>query len=207
MNITDYLAEIEHAVTTVISVIHAEHENLARLNKDLTTLTAAMNNGYRRAEFFALNPDLDDEGLGTAMHWDTYFGPDKERHHKAGAVDTTEAKIAARSFSVASLSGNLLQYARQGLSLRYGKNRDDCPVGRELVGIPVHEIIWQARNQALHWEERNPHSPVVRCFEQLAANATAKFSEFRNRSMAYEVVSLLGWKTSEDFNRDMQLYA
>ncbi|HNR14538.1 MAG TPA: hypothetical protein PKM59_14625 [Thermodesulfobacteriota bacterium] len=207
MNLIDYLAEIEHAVTMVIAEIHADHDHLTHLRHELTMLRAATDDGYRRAEFLALNPDLDDEGLGTAIHWDTYFGPDKERHHKAEAVDATEAKIAARSFSVAALSGNLLQYARQGLSLRYGRNRDGCPVGRELVGLPVHEIIWQGRNQALHWEEGSPHPPVMRCFEELAANATATFSEYKNRSMAYEVVNLLGWRTVEDFNRDMQLYA
>ena len=207
MNLHDYLAEIEHAVTTVISEIHAEHEHLARLRGELTMLTAATDDGYRRAEFLALNPDLDDEGLGTAIHWDTYCGPDKERHHKAEAVEATESKIAARGFSVAALSGNLLQYAKQGLSLRYGKHRNGCPVGRELVGLPVHEIIWQGRNQAMHWEEGDPHPPVVRCFEHLAANATATFSEYKDRSMAYSIVSLLGWRTFEDFKRDMLLYA
>ena len=207
MNLTDYLAEVEHAVATVIAEIHSEHEHLARLRIELAALTAATNDGYRRAEFLAQNPDLDDEGLGTAIHWDTYFGADKERHHKALAVDSTEEKIETRTFSVAALSGNLLQYAKQGLSLRYGKNRDGCPVGRELVGLTAHEIIWQGRNQAMHWEEGNPHPPVVRCFEHLAANADASFSEYRNRSMAYEVVNLLGWKTVVDFRRDMQLYA
>ena len=206
MHINAYLAEIEHAVKTVIPEIHAEHEQLCRLRQELVTLTAATDEGYRRADFFALNPDLDDEGLGTAIHWDTYFGPDKERYHKAAAVIACEEQVSARSFSVAALSGNLLQYARQGLSLRYGKKRDGCPVGRELVGLSVHEIIWQGRNQAMHWEEGEPHLPVVKCFEHLAANASPAFSEFRDRSMAYEIVSLLEWKTMDDFIRDMRLY-
>jgi hypothetical protein len=207
MTLPDYLTEVEHAVRTVIAVIHAEHENLARLQRELAALTAATDDGYQRADFLALNPDLDDEGLGTAIHWDTYFGPDKDRYHKAADVQATEAKIATRSFSVAALSGNVLQYAKQGLSLRYGKNRDGCPVGREIVGIPVHEIIWQGRNQALHWEEGNPHKPVVTCFESLAVNANAAFSGYKQRSMAYEVITILGWRSVEDFNRDMQLYA
>lgn len=206
MHLTAYLAEVEHAVRTVISEVHAEHEHLARLRQELATLTAATEEGYRRADFFALNPDLDDEGLGTAIHWDTYFGPDKERFHKAEAVVLVEGKLLARSFSVAALSGNLLQYAKQGLSLRYGKKRDGCPVGRELVGLSVHEIVWQGRNQALHWEEGEPHAPVVKCFEHLAANADPIFAEYKDRSMAYEIVSLLGWKTVDDFNRDMHLY-
>lgn len=207
MDINTYLAEIEHAAGMVISEIHADGEQLARLRLELVTLTAATDDGYRRAAFLALNPDLDDEGLGTAIHWDTYFGPDKERHHKAAEVLACEEKIAARSFSVAALSGNLLQYAKQGLSMRYGKKRDGCPVGREVVGLPVHEVVWQGRNQAMHWEEGEPHPPVSRCFDHLAANANPEFAKFRDQSMAYEIVLLLGWKTIDDFLRDMRLYA
>lgn len=207
MKLADYLTEVEHAVRTVITEIYAEQQHLDRLHLELAALTAAADDGYRRADFLALNPDLDDEGLGTAIHWDTYFGPDKDRYHKAADVQSTEARVATRSFSVAALSGNLLQYAKQGLSMRYGKNRDGCPVGREITGLAVHEIIWQGRNQALHWEEGNPHPPVIRCFECLAATANAAFSDYKNRSMAFELITLLGWRTVDDFNRDMQLYA
>ena len=207
MKLSDYLTEVEHAVRTVIAEIHTEHEHLARLQLELAALTAATDDGYQRAAFLALNPDLDDEGLGTAIHWDTYFGPDKDRYHKATDVQDTEARVVARSFSVAALSGNLLQYAKQGLSMRYGKNRDGCPAGREIAGLAVHEIIWQGRNQALHWEEGKPHPPVVKCFESLAVTANAAFSDYKTRNMAYEIVTLLEWQTVDDFNRDMQLYA
>ncbi len=207
MKIADYLEEVEHAVATVLSEIHSEHDQLARLRQELATLTTTTNAGYRRADYLAMDPELDDEGLSTLVHWETYFGADKDRHYKAADVYATEAKVEARSFSVAALSGNLLQYAKQGLSLRYGKNRDGCPVGRVLAGLPAHEIMWQGRNQAMHWEEGNPHLPVVRCFEQLACNADVSFSRYRERSLAFEVVNLLGWKTVADFNCDMLLYA
>jgi hypothetical protein len=207
VNLSTYISEVEHAVRTVITEVHSEHEILARLQQELAALTAATNDGYERASFLALNPDLDDEGLGTAIHWDTYFGPDKDRYHKALAVDAARSKIEVRAFSVAALSGNLLQYARQGISLRYGKNRDGCPVGREIASLPLHEIVWQARNQAMHWEEGNPHAPVVRCFDQLASIVSPTFLEYRTRSLAYEIVTLVGWRSVDDFNRDLLLYA
>lgn len=206
MTLPEYLTEIEHAVRTVISEIHVEHVHLARLQRELVALTAATDDGYQRVNFLVLNPELDYEGLGTAIHWETYFGPDKERFNKNADVQATKAKIETRSFSVAALSGNLLQYAKQGLSLRYGKNRVGCPIGRNIHGIPVHEIIWQGRNQAMHWEEEPPHKPVVNCFESLATNVSAVFSEFNQRNMAFEVIDLLGWSSVEAFNRDMQLY-
>lgn len=203
----DYLVDIEHAVQVVIAEIYAEQRHLECLQLELANITEVMNDGYRRANFLVLNPDLDDEGLGTAIYWDTYFGPDKDRYHKTADVQRTVERILTRRFSVAALSGNLLQYAKQGLSLCYGKNRDGCPIGRNIAGLAVHEIIWQGRNQALHWEDGSPHQPVVRCFECLAATANAVFSDYKTRSMAFEIITLLGWRTVDDFNRDMRLYA
>lgn len=72
---------MSHAVAAVLSELHAEKEHLARARAELAILTAATEGGYRRAEFLAMNPDLDDEGLGTAIHWDTYFGVVKDRYH------------------------------------------------------------------------------------------------------------------------------
>lgn len=206
MQLSKYLAEIEHAVHTVLAELHAEHDQLVRRREELVKLTAEMEDGYRRAEFLALNPDLDDDGLGTAIHWDTYFGPDKERYHKKVEVANAEERVSAREFSVAALSGNLLQYAKQGLAIQFGKKREGCPEGRSVNGLPLHEIIWQGRNQALHWEEGDFHSPTQKCFEFLAANVDRKFAEYKNRSMAYDVVCLLGWRTPEDLMRDMSLF-
>lgn len=207
MLITNYLPEVEHAVNTVLSELHTEHEHLARLKIELSALTAATDDGYRRADFLRMNPDLDDDGLGTAIHWDTYFGPDKDRHHKANDVGAAETRVTARSFSVAALSGNLLQYAKQGISLQYGKGRDGCPIGREIGGLPLHEIIWQGRNQALHWEDGAFHAKTTALFEHLAANVAPAFADYKTRSVAYDVITLLGWRTTDDFMRDMRSLA
>ena len=83
-------------------------------------LTAATEDGYRRVEFLAMNPELDDDGLGTAIHWDTYFGPDKERYYKAAEVDDATQKLDAHMFSIAALAGSLLQFAKQGIDILHG---------------------------------------------------------------------------------------
>ena len=99
------LAEIQHAVVTVIAEIHREQLRLSELHAELAVLNATTDDGYRQAEFLAMNPVLDDEGLGTAIHWDTYFGVDKDRFHKSAEVELSEQRVAAREFSVAALSG------------------------------------------------------------------------------------------------------
>lgn len=206
MKLPEYLVEISHAVDTVMHELHQEHDQLVRVRGDLEALTAAIEAGYRRVDFLALNPDLDDEGLGTAIYWDTYFGPDKKRYHKNEELKLAAERVSVREFSVAALSGSLLQFAKQGLSVQFGKHREGCPAGREIAGLPLNELIWQARNQALHWEEGNPHPPVTKCFDALAANIDEKFAAYKDRSLAYDVICLLGWKTTDDFVRDMSLF-
>lgn len=206
MKLSEYLDEVSHAVATVLNEIHKENEHLARLQAELAALTAATEDGYRRADFLALNPDLDDEGLGTAIHWDTYFGVDKDRYYKDKDAASTAERVTARKSSVAALSGSVLQYAKQGLALQFGPQRTDCPVGREVGRLPMHEIIWHGRNQALHWEEGEFRAPTTNCFEHLAVNVDAQFAEYKTRSMAYELLLLLEWRTLEDFQRDMALF-
>lgn len=204
MKIPNYLKEIDHAVRTVISEIHDETAQLEALRIDLSKLTAATNEGYHRADFLAMNPDLDEDFLGTAIYWDTYFGVDKERFHKNIETESAAQRVAAHEFSISALSGNLLQYGKQGISLHFGKKRIGCPDGRILSGMPLHEVIWQARNQALHWEDGSFHPPTVNCFEKLAMTDPI-FGQYKCRSLAYEVVLLLGWKSPEDFHSDMIL--
>ncbi|MDO9104523.1 MAG: hypothetical protein Q7U57_06130 [Methylovulum sp.] len=152
-----------------------------------------------------MNPDLDDEGLGTLIHLDTYFGVDKDRHYKKAEYEEVVQRVAARQFSIAALSGSLLQYGKQGISLHYGKKRDGCPDGRIVAGIPLSEIIWQARNQALHWEDGSFHEPTTKCFEYLTTNVDPVFEQFKDRSLASEIIGLLGWNNVEAFFNDMKL--
>lgn len=82
----------------MLGELHAENQHLARARAELAKVsTAATEDGYRRAESLAMNPDLDDEGLGTAIHWDTYFGVDKDRYHKEKEAAQAAERVAARS--------------------------------------------------------------------------------------------------------------
>jgi hypothetical protein len=206
MDLKKHLVEVEHAVETVITEIYREEDIVKHLQAQLDKLNAATEDGYKRVEFLVMNPDLDDDGLATAIHWNTYFGPDKDRHYKAQDLEKAVEELAAHQFSIASLSANLLQYAKQGLSAHFGKKRAGCPHGRIIAAIAMDEIIWQGRNQALHWEDGTFLEPVKKCFEHLAANADPKFGEYTERNMAYEVIQLLGWKKKDEFMSDMKLF-
>lgn len=194
-----WLAETQHAFSSLIPLVWDEQDQLDEAAQRLTSLEAATDAGYLRAQ--ALLDDLDDEGLGTFQYWETYFGADKDRFHAAIATDEKQQVLEARAFARSSLASAILQIAKQGLSAVHGK-LDAVPAGREIHGVPIKDIIWQARNQSMHWEEGKPHNGVVGCFEKLA-QAEPVFSNYGSRSLAFEVIHLLGWRDAAAFERDL----
>src|SRR4051812_37273482 len=118
MEMTTWLAETAHATTSLIPLIWAEHDAVEAGAAKLKALEEETERGYRQSSAFM--DDLDDDGLATAIHWDTYFGPDKERHHAAIQLNEIRATLEARSASRSSLASTLLQIAKQGLSAVHG---------------------------------------------------------------------------------------
>lgn len=116
MDITAYLAEIEHAAREAIALVWAEHREVEELRGLVDRLTHEMEDGYRRAAAWSDSDDPDDVMLGAGIHWETYFGADKQRHGAQGELDIAADRLAAREFSRASMAGSLLQYAKQGIS-------------------------------------------------------------------------------------------
>jgi hypothetical protein len=203
MQISNYLNEMEHAIRHVIGEVYVEHDAAHRLTDEVRKLTAAMEDGYRRVEWLAMNPELDDDNLGTAIYWDTYFGPDKERHYQQKDLDELNQRIAVREFSTVALAANVLQFAKQGIVLRFGKQRTGIAAARLIGDVSLDEVIWQGRNQALHWEEGQFSQKVEACFQQLAAKVDPIFSDYKTRNMAFEVIKALGWREFADVECDM----
>jgi hypothetical protein len=207
MDMSSYLQEMHFAVEQVLDGLWEERGALRRLQADLAKLTQVVHENYARAESIAHDAmDADDVMHATAMHWETYFGDDKERHARVQEQPQLEARLETRQFSLSALAGTTLQYAKQGISVVHG-SLASCPNGRSIGSVAFKDVIWQARNQASHWEDGKPHPPVVRCFETLKAEQDAVFGDYTQRSLADEVVTLLDWRDWVTFEADMQSLA
>jgi hypothetical protein len=203
MAMSDYLKEIDYAARRVVQLIWRDRERLLLLEAKVALLTKQVQSDYGRGDFIAMNSeDADDVGIATGIYWETYFGADKDRYHKNKKLEKLVKQLAVRSFSFEALAGSLLQYGKQGVSLAHG-GFANSPNGRSVGSQFLKHIIWQGRNQAIHWEEGNPHAPVQTCFEKLEKEFDRKFGEYKSRSMAADVVALLGWKTFPLFRSDM----
>lgn len=115
------------------------------------------------------------------------------------------------SASVEAASGALLQLAKQSMALVHrdslGQQKlAECPPGRPIGSQPLRDVIWFARNQAIHWEEGNYRSPTLACFAKLESDFGAKFyldADVR-QSRAFAVCELLGWRSYARFDEDMR---
>jgi hypothetical protein len=203
MKMPDYVFETEYAVSALLPVIWAEHTRLHEMEQQLQPLLKEIQAEYARAESIANDPAFpDDEGLGTAIYWDTYFGKDRDFFHKDRERAQAAEQIAAHAFSVGQLAGSLLQYARQGISLAHNGLKA-CPDGRTIGTQALKIVIWQARNQSAHWEEGRLWSPVCDCFETLARDVDPVFLQYKVRNLAFETINVLHWKDYAQFRSDM----
>jgi hypothetical protein len=203
MAMVNYLAEIEYAASSLFPVIWEERNRLQKLEAELDSLTRRVKDNYLRAEFLATNSeDPDDVAMAAGVYWENYFGDDKDRYHKDKHREELVDQVATHAFSVDSLAGSLLQYAKQGISLSHG-NLSACPNGRAIGTQFLKNVIWQGRNQAIHWEEHKPHLAVQQCFNKLAVDVNPRFSQYTTRNMAGDVVELLDWTDFAKFSADL----
>jgi len=194
----------------VIEEIHREERHVAGLSSTLEQLTKATEEGYAQVErinamdeYLSSIPGYEDDDplLSTAVYWDTYFGVDKERHLTDKAL--REARLATHEFARNAMAGALLQFAKQGLSMRYGKSVSACPKGRLIGSQSITDVIWQGRNQAIHWEDGQFHSATEGTLKRLAKDLGSPFDQYASRSLAYEIVCAFGWQTFADFSKDL----
>jgi hypothetical protein len=202
MDMNEYLAEMAHAVQTLIPALWVEHDGVKKISARAAQLQALTDRDYQRVESILQIDDTDEDGIATALYWDTYFGVDKERHHAFEELKGLRQQEDARAFSRAAMGSTILQFAKQGISVVYGELRNSPP-GRDINGVSLSELIWMGRNQGLHWEESDFGKGVTTCFDKLAV-ADPVFGEYKARSMGFEIVSLLGWRDYAAFERDMK---
>jgi hypothetical protein len=130
--------------------------------------------------------------------WSTYSGLGVSQ---LSANNVLALRAVTHRLSAAALASALLQIAKQGISSVHGG--PVSPIGRLIGTQSLSVVIWEARNQAMHWETGGAHQRMETCFRTLARDVDAKYGEYRERSLAFDVVELLGWRTVDSFNADL----
>lgn len=204
LSMAQFLDEIQFAVESALPTVWRDHDEAHALLTQVRGLERQVAAGYQRAASFYDNADdPEDVAMSAGIHWETYFGVDKDRHEEQANLDTLRARFDARRFSLAATAGTILQFAKQGISMVHG-GPATCPPGRTTGSTEsLKNVIWQGRNQAIHWEEGKLTGAVTTCFSHLATDYGKSFDDVYAASLAWAVLHLIGWHTWDEFATDM----
>jgi hypothetical protein len=111
-------------------------------------------------------------------------------------MDRLRKSMNHKRHSIDALSGSLLQIAKQGISLTY-QGLHNCPSGRTIKNETLKNIIWQGRNQTMHYEEGNYRRPLIDCFNNLG------YGSIPMMNLGKEIIDMLGWTSYKQYENDM----
>jgi len=197
-----YLKETEFATKSLIELISDDFNELTRLNENLVVMTTELDIKYQTFMANEYHPAANFYYAQMAQAFEKKEVLNKETNEKIEAV---VMNIDAKSASITALSGALLQIAKQGISVTYGKPQN-APKGGDFNGILIKEIIWEARNQSNHYENpREISSKVVHIFSQLdkVRNDGLNWDVKSQVNFSFEVLRLLGWLDYEIYTEHM----
>jgi hypothetical protein len=120
-------------------------------------------------------------------------------------INSLQALIGSRQSAIQAICGAILQIAKQGMSIVNG-GLPNTPDGRIIGTLKIKDIIWQGRNQAIHYEEGNFNHRVIDVFTTLEQEHGTDFSltQHQKQSRANQIINLLNWNDYEVYSSDMQ---
>lgn len=199
-----YLSETEFAVQSLLLLANKEEALLAERVTALSSTEAKLRVHQWDFESSDLNDDFSDAYVMAAFG--RMANAAKVTEALRREVSELQALVGIRQAAVQAICGAILQIAKQGISLVYGE-LSAAPTGRIIGSAAVRDIIWQGRNQALHYEEGKPKKGVLDLFATLEKEQGPRFSLalHADQNRAAQVVQLLGWVTYEAYLSDMSM--
>ena len=133
-----------------------------------------------------------------------YDEPERLNATYARVAEAQQALLLIGTASSAA-AGSVLQIARLCISMAWQKEHR-LSKGRLIGSQPISSVIWHTRNQALHFEDGVPQNQqTTRCLELLRDEVGLDISKLEEtpRSLARDVIALLGWHSYYPFATDM----
>lgn len=201
-----YIEDTEYAVKNLIALYMHEDGELAKLIASHISEDAKFKAYEWDFETSSLNEDFSEayEMRAHAQMSEAYSEAHNEVVKFNPAVVSLQASIDAKDLASQVLCGALLQVAKQGISLIHG-SLESCPEGRLVGGIPMKDIIWSGRIQAIHFEEPITSKLAIKTFKSLEDKFGTEFalSKHLGKSRARQVVMNLGWINYSAYCSDM----
>lgn len=198
-----YITDTEYAAKNLILLANQEEIKLQELSEQLRGVEAQLRHHKWDFETSDLHEDFSEAHVMGAFHRMAHAAQQAETLQ--GQLASLQASIGTHQQAVQAISGAILQIAKQGISIVHG-GAGSAPEGRKIGTLALKDIIWAARNQAIHYEEGKFSKPVTDLFAILEMEQGAHFSlaTHSNQSRAKQVLTLLGWFTYDAYVNDME---
>jgi hypothetical protein len=193
-----YINDTSFAVKGLIDIITEDAKSLNALQ--LRRTSALAREGTLNQVF------MQNESHPHANHWyGQYHDAAKARSDVDGLIASLAAQIIDKEISIAVLAGALLQIGKQGISAVHG-SAGKCNNTRIIRGVKLERVVWDGRNQALHYE--TPSAMNQRTEDMFSAlnsfdPTTTALNPKAKRNLAYDLVLLLGWLDYNIYETDM----
>lgn len=188
----NYLNDTSSAVIGIIELLNKEEKSLTEKQEELVRL---------KESALKLNKSMKENVHSMTIAYDL-LGTEQACDRFAKEIDEVSNLISNLIPTYNTLAGALLQIAKQGISCVYSR-LSNCPDGRAIgTNETLKNVIWQARNQSMHYEEANFSQSVVRCFNNLKNDFGDDF-HLDNQNLAYSIIKILGWNSYKNYKNDM----
>lgn len=200
-----YLQDTEFATKNLFGLATDEERELDMVKDKLRQAEAQVRAHQWDYETSDLNDDFSDAYVMAAFTRAARAREEAERLNVEVAV--LQASVGTHQHAVQAIAGAILQIAKQGISFVHG-GLGAAPAGRKLGSLDVRDVIWEARNQSMHYEEGIPKRKQVRdLFGILEHEQGSQFSltNHLGENRAKQVLDVLGWNDYAAYLQDMKL--
>jgi len=198
-----YIRDTEYAAQNLLRLATEEEAQLNALTETLSRTEARLKVHQWDFQSSDLNDDFSDAYVMAAFGRAARAAQETDRlKHDVAKL---QASVGALQQATQALAGAVLQIAKQGISFVYG-GLTAAPEGRNVGSLPIRDIIWQARNQSMHYEEGSFKKPLLDLFTKLETEQGSQFclATHPHQNRAKQVLDLLGWANYTTYEQDMQ---
>jgi hypothetical protein len=198
-----YLEDTAFAAQQLFRLATDEERQLKVLTGKLAPLEQQLRVHQWDFQTSDMNDDFSDAYVMAAFSRAAKTGQEVERLR--GDVAELQASVGTHQHSVQAISGAILQVTKQGISLVHG-GLSAAPTGRMLGSLAIRDIIWQARNQSMHYEEGTFKKALLDLFSTLEKEQGSQFSLTMHpkQNRAKQVFDAVGWTSYELYLQDMK---
>lgn len=188
---SNYIKNTKHAVKGIFELLNKEKILLNEEQRSFRIMDSAARNTFESIKKNS-SPTLLIELCGL----------ESVKEKSSIKIDEIRNSIYYHNQTYNILAGSLLQIAKQGISIEYGC-LTDCPNGRKIGSSEyLKNVIWQSRNQTMHYEEGTYHKNVIDCFLNLEKDFGSHF-KLKSTNLALNVIDVLGWNSYTEYENDM----